>query len=114
MFHKQIGIGILAFMLLAIRPCAAASEVTSRPFVDGEVLVKYRDTKASQRAIHYQTTWRLSNLRTFDKSGIRKIKLPTDMTVNQAVALYRSDPDVLYVEPNYRYRIQAVPDDPRL
>lgn len=113
MSNNRLIKGIVLASLLAFSQWAAASEVTSQPFVDGEVLVKYRNTKASQRAIHYQTTWSLSNIRTFDRSGIRKIKLPSDMTVNQAVALYRSDPDVLYAEPNYRYRLQASPNDPR-
>ncbi|MGA6927329.1 MAG: S8 family serine peptidase [Desulfosarcina sp.] len=114
MFHKQIGIGILAFILLAIRPSAAADESVQPPFMEGEVLVKYRDTQATQRASHYRSVWRLSDVRTFDKSGIRKVKLPDGMTVSQAVELYQSDPDVLYVEPNYRYRIQAIPDDPQI
>ena len=114
MFHKQMGIGILAFMLLAIGPWAAANEPSRRPFVDGEVLVKYRETQATQRALHYHSVWGLSNVRTFEKSGVRKIKLPSGMTVNDAVALYQSDPDVLYVEPNYCYRLQALPNDPRM
>ena len=106
--------GIVTVMLLAFGQWAAANEPAQPSFVDGEVLVKYRETQATQRAIHYHTVWRLSNVRIFEKCGIRKVKLPNGMTVKQAIALYRSDPDVLYVEPNYRYRLQAVPNDPRI
>jgi subtilisin family serine protease len=55
--------------------------------------------------------WRMSTVRAFEEIGIRKVKLPAGMTVDQAVAIYQGDPDVLYAEPNYRYRIQALPDD---
>jgi len=96
-----------------------ASAATPAPlaYEDGEVLIKYRENRAPQRALHYRSMWRLNHARTFAKSGIRKVRLPADMTVGQAVALYRSDPDVIFAEPNYRYRLLAVPNDtdlPRL
>lgn len=114
MFHKQIGIVFFVFMLLAMGPWAAADESIQPPFVEGEILVKYRNALTKQQTTYYRSVWHLSDVHTFKKSGIHKVKLPDGMTVNQAVDLYRSDPNVLYVEPNYRYRIQAVPDDPRI
>jgi subtilisin family serine protease len=108
----QMRTGLLAaILLLAIGPCVCAAAPSHQSYVDGELLVKYRESRASERALHYRAMWRLSTVRTFEKSGLRKVRLPTDMTMNQALVLYRSDPAVLYAEPNYRYRLQAIPDD---
>jgi len=42
------------------------------------------------------------------------IRLDGDADVESAIEELRADPDVLYAEPNVRYRSSAVPDDPRL
>ena len=112
MQKTRLIIGLLLAILLTAGGYPAASSAQPPAYADGEVLVKYRENKAPQRALHYRSMWRLTHTRTFVKSGIRKVRLPADMTVGQAVALYRSDPDVLYAEPNYRYRLQALPNDP--
>ena len=104
----------LAVLLSAGGHPASAAPVVQPAYTEGEVLVKYRESRAPQRALHYRSMWRLTHTRTFARSGIRRVRLPVDMTVGQAVALYRSDPDVLYAEPNYRYRLQALPNDPDL
>lgn len=102
---------MVAILLLAGGRTATAGAPEPRPFVDGEVLVKYRESTAVQQALHYRSMWRMNHVRTLKRSGIRKVRLPEEMTVAQAVALYRSDPDVVFAEPNYRYRLQAVPND---
>lgn len=102
---------MVAILLLAGGRPVAAGTPDARPFVDGEVLVKYRESTAAQQALHYRSMWRMNHVRTLKRSGIRKVRLPEEMTVAQAVALYRSDPDVVFAEPNYRYRLQAVPND---
>jgi subtilisin family serine protease len=108
----QMRTGLLAaILLMAIGPWSHAATSSHRPYVDGELLVKYRENRASERALHYRAMWRLSTIRTFENSGLRKVMMPDDMTMNQALAIYRSDPEVLYAEPNYRYRLQAIPDD---
>jgi subtilisin family serine protease len=102
---------MVAILLLAGGRLEAARTPDARPFVDGEVLVKYRESTAAQQALHYRSMWRMNHVRTLKRSGIRKVRLPEEMTVAQAVALYRSDPDVVFAEPNYCYRLQAVPND---
>ncbi len=102
---------ITAMLLLGFGQWGYAGESAHHPYVDGEVLVKYRKNRASERAVHYHAMWRIATVRAFKESGIRKVQLPADMTVDQAVALYQDDPDVLYAEPNYRYRLQALPRD---
>ncbi len=46
-------------------------------------------------------------------SGMQVVTLPENISVDEAIAEYRKDPDVLYAEPNYVYHISAVtPNDP--
>ena len=108
----RIAAGFITAMLIqAGGQWSLAATASHRPYVDGEVLVKYRENRAPERAVHYRSMWRMSTVRTFEKSHICKVRLPSDMTVSQAVALYHSDPDVLYAEPNYRFRLQTIPND---
>jgi subtilisin family serine protease len=102
---------IAATLLLALCPLAQATPMPHRSHEDGEVLVKYRENRATEHGVRFRSMWRLSIVKTYKTSGIHKVKLPADMTVDQAVAIYRSDPDVLYAEPNYRYRLLALPND---
>lgn len=102
---------IAATLLLALCPLAQATPMPHRSHEDGEVLVKYRENRATEHSARFRSMWRLSTVKTYKTSGIHKVKLPADMTVDQAVAIYRSDPDVLYAEPNYRYRLLALPND---
>ena len=102
---------ITSMMILAGGQWSQAATEPHQPYVDGEVLVKYKENRAPERAVHYRSMWRISTVRTFEKSDIRKVRLPADMTVSQAVTLYHSDPDVLYAEPNYRFRLQTLPND---
>jgi len=45
--------------------------------------------------------------------GMHVVKLPRNLSVNEAIAEYQKNPDVLYAEPNYRiYLIDAVDQQP--
>jgi subtilisin family serine protease len=44
--------------------------------------------------------------------GVERIKLPSDISVEEAVALYETDPNVEYAEPNYIIHFMAMPNDP--
>ncbi|MBI3466962.1 MAG: S8 family serine peptidase, partial [Planctomycetes bacterium] len=44
--------------------------------------------------------------------GLRKVRLPATVDVDTALAAYRSNPLVLYAQPNYRLRLAATPNDP--
>ena len=46
-------------------------------------------------------------------AGLRRVQLtdPT-LSVGQAIAAYRADPNVLYAEPDYRIQLQVLPNDP--
>jgi len=81
-------------------------------YVPGELLVKYRPSMGAALAGYFRTHWGVSNIRTFKSTGVRHVRLPEDMTVEDALEVFEMDPDVLYVEPNYIRRACLMPNDP--
>jgi subtilisin family serine protease len=81
-------------------------------YVPGELLVKYKPAVRAAATEYFRSRWRVSTLRRFRRIGVQHVKLPRDMTVGEALEIYRNDPDVEYVEPNYlRYATATIPDD---
>jgi len=100
-------------------PCraGAASPLPWAPapqgqYVPGEVLVKLRSAP-TPRTVQEVVASRRSTLAAALGSRWLHVKVGARQTVEQAVAAYRSDPEVEYAQPNYVYRSDAVPDDPR-
>ena len=87
------------------------SKAHEATYVQGELLVKYKDSVRSVAAEYFRSRWRVSTLRSFRRIGVQHVKLPRDMTVEEALEIYRNDPDVEYVEPNYRRYATAIPND---
>ena len=80
-------------------------------YVPGELLVKYKPSVRTVASEYYRSRWGVVTMRTFRRVGVQHLRLPKDMTVEEALELYQSDPDVEYAEPNYfRYKT-ATPDD---
>jgi subtilisin family serine protease len=89
------------------------SELREPTYVPGELLVKYRPSMGVAAAGYYRAHWDISNIRTFKSTGVQHLKLPEDMTVEEALEVLESDPDVLYAEPNYLlYATATLPNDP--
>jgi subtilisin family serine protease len=80
-------------------------------YAPGELLLKYKPALRAAAADYARQHWGASTLRTFRDIGVQHVKLPADMTVEEALELYRGDPDVQYVEPNYYRHIAAIPND---
>ncbi len=83
----------------------------SAEFVPGEVLIKFKEsaTQAEMKALH--SNLRAQEIRRIEPIGVRRIKLPSDISVKEAVAHYEMDPNVEYAEPNYIIHFAAMPTD---
>jgi subtilisin family serine protease len=90
------------------------------PYVKGEVLVRYRsEASAKSRTGSSSVMTREGfaipvRVERFDGSdlvkGLRRARVPVNQTL-QAVAALRSQPDVLYAEPNYILHADITPND---
>jgi subtilisin family serine protease len=108
----------VAFLVFISPLWAVASAAESKPskppgpaYVPGELLVKYRPGVSAAVAGYFHAHLGISNIRTFKSTGARHVKLPEDMSVDEALEVFRTDPDVLYAEPNYYVHATATPDD---
>jgi serine protease len=102
-----------AFSVLAPPlPAAAAPAEPAAKFVPGEVIVRFRAAEgrsgggAALHAVGATIRRKLAFPRTVVAS------LPDGWSVPEAVAALEADPDVLYAEPNFVYRLSRTPDDP--
>jgi len=99
--------------VLAIEPLLSGNmQATQGPeYKPGELLVKYKASVRAAATEFYRNTLGITRLRAFKRIGVQHVKLPKDMNVEQALAIYSNDPDVEYAEPNYRYYATATPND---
>jgi uncharacterized repeat protein (TIGR01451 family) len=122
---------LAAFFYAFAQPNASAARapgqndaaVKSRPFVPGEVLVRFRgeskaaevqkSVKALAAADGRELPVRFEQARGLDiVRGLRLARVPAAET-EAALAALRARADVLYAEPNYVRRKFAMPNDPR-
>jgi subtilisin family serine protease len=91
------------------RPGAGAA---APEYVPGEVIVRFRagTTTAARTSTLAATQGQLAQ--SLGLPGATLVRLADEVSVESAVAELESDPDVLYAEPNYIYRLSTVPNDP--
>lgn len=88
----------------------------THPYRNGEVLVKFIEGARKQNAIKILSStdrWKESKNLTMSSvsSLLKKIKIPQNMTVEEAVLELSENPNIEYVQPNYLYHISAMPND---
>lgn len=82
-------------------------------YIAGEVLVKFRPVISSQNRISALAIRGHALEASLDQRGWVRVKIGEGQTVEQALAQYRSDPDIEHVQPNYIYHAAAIPNDPQ-
>lgn len=140
----QISIVIMIFSLFSPHisafaegsPTKANSFNGKRPFVAGEVIVKFKNAKPYYASRSYSNgistsmaapmkIEKLSRKKTknssfgisaagdsIDEPGIYKITMKGRQDVFNMADEFKNDPDVEYAEPNYIYQASAMPNDP--
>jgi subtilisin family serine protease len=80
-------------------------------YVPGEILVKFKDN-ADALAVN-NLHKKIGSFKKKEFKGIRvhRLKLPDNMSVEEAVDYYKRDPNVEYAEPNYIVHADAAPND---
>ncbi len=82
-----------------------------RPYKKGELLVQYKTVRSgSSRAVLEQKA-QVRRSRAIGRSRIHRVILEPDVSVDQALAVYRDSPEVEFAEPNYLVHPQATPGD---
>jgi subtilisin family serine protease/PKD repeat protein len=114
--HKGFALTLLVLLgcllLAGINAAAAHPAAGGAPtrYVPGEILISYHDGVDSE-ALHAAT-----RARAIDRPLPRRwqrLALPPGLSVEEAIAHYRRQPEVRYAEPNYLvHKAETFPDDP--
>ena len=99
---------ILAFSLLAQW---AFAQKSSNVFVEGELLVKYKSGTASTPIREKNNKIGAVVIENFSDLGWQRVKLPSDLSVNQAISRYKNFVEVETAQPNFIYHLAATPND---
>jgi len=113
---KRISLALITLVgLLVLDPGShsqhAAQQQNNRSrHVADEIIVRFRDgvDEAAKDLARFRV---LGNRKKVFKTvrGLEVIKLPPNVTVQEAIDLYEQDPNVLYAEPNYMLTLTANP-----
>ena len=103
--------GAAVWMVTASGPQAQAPAPT---YVAGELLVKFRPTALPPRRNTAMSAQSARLIRRFDAIDVHHVRLRAGQTVDDALAAFRRDPEVLSAQPNYiRYLVASTPpNDP--
>ncbi len=107
---KLVLFSVVIFLFLAD---VSVAQKTSEIYAKGELLVKYKNGTASAAARSINPTVGASVLEEFPELGWQRVKLPENLSVNQAVAFYKDSMEVETAQPNFYYRLLAAPNDAR-
>jgi general secretion pathway protein D len=76
-----------------------------------ELLVKFRDHVSKRRAEEIIAQRGASVITYLKALNVYHIKITSRMDVEEAVSTFSSLPEILYAEPNYKFKIQSTPSD---
>jgi serine protease len=81
-------------------------------YMPGELLVRYKAGTTATAASRVNASVGARAVKRFSIVNAEQVKLPEGVSVQDGIATYMQDPDVLYAEPNYLRHIMWVPNDP--
>ncbi len=91
---------------------SANASPAMRNYVPNELLVKFRE--GGKPAVNSLTSQLGGTVETeFIELRWAYVKLPEGFAVSDAIEIYRQDPSIEIVQPNFFYNINATPNDPR-
>ncbi len=100
---------LIVLVSFALTPC----NVIAADYKPGEVLVKFKKGVTLQAANAANGKVQAVLKRKIEHSEASLVKLPSNISVEQAVQEYKNNPDVEYAQPNYIYKVaDTTPNDP--
>jgi thermitase len=103
-------VACIAFALLAAS-FIFAQKSSEKGYVEGELLVKYKNGTASAPAFSINAQIGASVLEEFPDLGWQRVRLPENLSVSQAVARYESFSEIESAQPNFYYHLLSTPND---
>ncbi len=104
---------IFTIAVLTFSAQFANAQISSKKYADGELLVKFKIGTNSARAAETNDKIGAVVLEQFPELKWQRVKIPAGLSIAQAVSRYQNMAEVEAVQPNYYYRLTAVPNDTR-
>ncbi len=104
------GLSCLLFVLLAAN-FVLAQKSSVKTYVEGELLIKYKNGTASAAAFEMNSQIGANVVEEFPEIGWQRVKMPANLSFDKALSLYKSSAEVEYVQPNYYYHLLNTPND---
>lgn len=89
------------------------AQKTQENFVKDELLLKFKAGTSNESALKINQKADSQMLEKFGDLGWQRVKLPADMSVNEAISFYKTFAEVEAVQPNFYYQLAITPDDTR-
>ena len=96
-----------------ITPKKAHGPGSEPEFVPGELIVRFKRGVASSERAALRRGRGARLKRGLPVPGLELVDLAPEKSVRSEAARFEREPEVLYAEPNYRYRLAAIPNDAR-
>ena len=78
---------------------------------EGELIVKFKPGASEEMKDKIHDRHGSKKIRKFRSLNIHHVKFKKGMSIEEAIAIYRAEPNVEYAEPNYLLTIQDIPND---
>ncbi len=75
-------------------------------FKKGEILVKFKNNVSHDKILEILSEQDAEVIEHFDNADVYRIKIDSDKSVEEAVEIFSSSEDVIYSEPNYRFKLE--------
>lgn len=110
----SIGLIIFLLLILSVTPSFGSKHAIKKSeYKEQEILVKFKKGISKVRKAKAHVELNAKKLSESGNIGVERVKLPPDISVEEAIGIYREMPDIEYAEPNYLKQLLAVPNDVR-
>ncbi|MFW6373489.1 MAG: S8 family serine peptidase [Thermodesulfobacteriota bacterium] len=115
--RTAVVISLWICLLISMQPAAARaadpdSKAPEAPYVNREVLVKFRPGTAESDKDRVRNRFEAEVMKTVRSIGLEHWRLPDTITTDEALKILEGIPEVEHAEPNYLYTPMAIPNDP--
>jgi thermitase len=101
---------VFSLILVTTGISFGAQPVRGAEYKPDEIIIKYRQGKdGASDALHQQHG--SQGIRKFKAYGLEQVKIRPGQSVQDAIRVFESDPDVAYAEPNYIVHTMVIPAD---
>lgn len=103
---------VLVLVLFATGFALEAKDLSDKEYKEGQVIVKVKDSSVDMLETIYAITRNVSQEAPFISfKDLLVINFDSSLTVEEVIDIYQGHPNVIYVEPNYIYHADVMPEN---